>query len=543
MDVEDICRAYQSFKGDHASQSRLLINGELDGKHVNFKWSSNNIQYDADDFDISSDVDSFMWQGYIPPLRHGFALSLAGNRFTNVKNKQKLPVFGPSRPKALPKRLYQIHRMPNFEFAKGGCNNDIKVYACFPGFIPVLPISKKKTNNKKKIKRVSTNLVTEIQIANFYRAVTFPALNSLLNPNELVRYPASFESAAALSKSANNFEIPSSKQLPSFEGGLEKLCDRMQTIISNSQNESAHQFKGTFFYFFCKGVKLTMESQIFCPIEKLRERYTQNINFDSFLNDNQSYIDIGLDISPKKYPSHSLIWIQRSVLELCQYQFRKPRIDSFLHSHRMGGVGAYAVSKTIPTCYYMQAYHIDKEKTHRIAGNFFGKLKPDDIGRRSAHLSQKIFELKRILKENHTRSCGVRLEWTISGPSSNSFCERLKDWVPEFINERPFVLIRTTSLTVFKTILCNCVENTASYLEKQRNPNNLEFNNVCLMLFGRLVSTVSRPPLDRQDYRLLLSTYEKSHSFEDHDQPFWKNLSIIKFMKPVVKAVQLTQSK
>lgn len=496
----------------------MVFDGSHDGKDIAINFSKDD-QSDKIQYQFSTDIDSLIWTGLDPPVKNGFEIAIFPNRTNNLGKDNKFKFRHTfMKQNQLVTESIGIHTCPNFEFATGGPSNKLKLLLCFPD-MRHQNITKR---NGRDIKGRWTNYLTNVQYQILYDQIIFPSIMELLPGNQASRFPNSFKAAESQSRLKGGGSIYPTKF---FSGDLRTLIRLINQKLTDSVDDTLTPFKHMFIHIYGLNLKLYTGKVTGSPVDSAKEHFNQIIEWEEFERDENSYLDLGVDIySLKSDCPVTLIWIWDALSNLCEGAFRSSRKDSYLHSSSLSGIGASAIERFHSACLFFQAYLLDKEKTQRFAGTFFEGIDKSDILKRSKKFVKRILALEEILKGSDRDSCGIRLEWRLAASIADDILPRINEWLPAFLNTRPFIAVPTMHISHFKRVTAHALSKASELCTKsdlkEINAGKLEF--ISRIVIGRMISLVQRPPLDNSKYRQFINRPDIERSMKIYDQPFNK---------------------
>lgn len=449
-----------------AGQERSLavLTGTNAGHHIRVDWTKDSLDYKEEWLSASLDVDSLSLTATdpeftMPAVLHAYparasTLTTKNHLFVKVYNvKTPLSHSRFDNSTMHPGYLTKHNLVPNFNFLTIGQNNQFRVNIFFPHY------EKGRDKGGRHI-----TIMNKDDYETWYEQVVLQAMQRLswhcppaLRDTYIrlnTELPKTYSSAEAHCTSGGIRTFTGYKVMPQILNLLLRHC---RAIVSDTP--SLARFGDFFYHIYGMNLKAVCEvipeRSKGNPMLHVLQQYP--IVDWSAQNYRDIAVDIGLEIGvcrerlPQDIDDITLVWDLDALRKLVASSWRQPDMDSYAHSHVVGGLSAEPRSHVAPWFYYIHFYMKDKTLTYIHCDNSIGTGFSPEQG---IFAAQQYKNQTQRLQEVWADGCGSyggRVEWRVGLRTANEILQRPADlWLKRFICGDAIVSMRFLFSPLFR---------------------------------------------------------------------------------------------
>ncbi|QRV97793.1 capsular polysaccharide export protein [Ceratobasidium sp. AG-Ba] len=431
---------------DGRERSQTLLTGERRNQNLSLNWTRDSIEIEEEWLKAGLDIDSLSLTAENPQFTMPLQFYLYPPRASTLTTDNGLSVLVDGKPK-------KLSHIPNFTLAKTGAGGDFRVNVFFPGY----------DKGKNLGNRVIT-MLNDGDFAQWCNEVMLPALVRLEMFCDPQYRHAILALRQTLPKSYQRSKPNGATGSDTFTGYriLPELFNHLMSYCRKIVNFFPHlaKFRGFFFHVFGMGLKSLGQEVTRNDGNALLHVLKQYPIVDwSLQNPRDIVADVGLEINlleeelPNEIDGITLIWKISALQRLAQEVWRKPHVNSYMHSHVVGGISTSPRAPIGLMFYYMHAYMKDKGITYKHRDFSYGaEFAPLDGLSNSQRYVRDMKELRARLVECFG-SYGIRIEWRCGVWAANEILgmdPRL--WIGRFLQVGAIVAVRTHHVVNLKVM-------------------------------------------------------------------------------------------
>ncbi|KAL1914110.1 uncharacterized protein VTP21DRAFT_1108, partial [Calcarisporiella thermophila] len=418
-----------------AERLQFIVSGCHQQTVLPISFEASSMKYTQRELESTIDVDSVMWTGPKLPLSGNFKYYPFPNRFAtlNIDNHLSVECLN-SQGKLERMKLFTI---PNFEIGTCGQSACIRVMIFFPGL-------------RRKKGRRWINYVKSSEMEQFYDELMLPILKQILPQNDASQFPAFYRVAQELSKAPRGHFHYRSKWI--HHHYLSEIFSQLRQKCETDEKFSA--FKGFFFHFYGKDLKLVHRSSVGDPLSLLQEQIPE-IDWAA-IEKGSLFVDIGVEIFPRQNQKGwwTLLWRTEALKEIFKRSgICKGLVDQWCYSAEIAGMrgeARKAVQEKVGLV-FMQAYMGEEQGLYTFDSSTGPKkFTAQDVLENSALLRRSIELMREVWGEARSMHHGVRIEYRIDMHNAAEFISSIPTKLEAFIQARPFIMLAQNHVYQFK---------------------------------------------------------------------------------------------
>ncbi|QRW12360.1 capsular polysaccharide export protein [Ceratobasidium sp. AG-Ba] len=425
-------------------RSRAILTGERLNESMSLNWMKDRVELQEEWLTAGLDIDSLSLTADNPQFTSSVVFYTYPPRSSTLTTDNGLSVnYGG--------KSLKLSHIPNFTFAHTGSHNQFRINIFFPAY-------EKGLNAGKRY----ITMMNDPDYALWCNSVLLPALHRV----ELLCPPEYRHTATSLRQS-----VPKSYEDSKPRGGITGDSFKGFRMLPELFNLLLHycrkivdrfpqlaKFRGFFIHVYGQNLKAIGPETGRATGNALLHVFKQFPIVDwSLQNPRDIAVDVGLEINvleeqlPNSIDELTLIWRLSALQKLSSHGWRKAHVNSYVHSHVIGGISVSPRTLICLMFYYMHAYMKDKVVTYEHRDYSHGAtFSPLDGLAGSERYSKDINSLRGRLRL-WTGCFGIRIEWRCGVWAANEILQMdPRIWIRRFLHCDAIIAVRTKHVVQLK---------------------------------------------------------------------------------------------
>ncbi|KAG9079790.1 hypothetical protein FRC06_007466, partial [Ceratobasidium sp. 370] len=387
-------------------RSKALFTGQHNNRHLHLNWTKEAVDLEEDWLTAGLDIDSLSLTAHDPRFTSPVVFYAYPPRGSTLTTDNGLSVN-------FEESVKKLSHIPNFTFGHTGSSNQFRINIFFPYY-------EKGMNAGKRY----ITMLNDQDYTQWWEEVVWQAVirMELLCPPEYRHaatclrqaLPRTYANAKpksgfmTLAEASKGFRI-----LPELFNLMMEFCRKVVDRYPRLQ-----KFRGFFYHIFGMNLKAIGHEVGRTDGSALLHVFKNYPIVDwSLQNPRDIAVDIGLEINlrdemlPDDIDGLTLVWNLNVLKQLARAGWRKAHVNSYVHSHVVGGLSANPRAIIALLFFYWHAYMKDKCLTYEHRDHSLGtSFSPEGGLLRSQMYVNETSKLKKTLSTS-PGSYGVRMEW------------------------------------------------------------------------------------------------------------------------------------